>query len=138
MVTLLRRVQNELFDAGADLATPLPPSPPEYPQLRIDEGYVTALEAACDSYNADLAVLRSFVLPGRHPGRRPAAHRAGGDPAGRAHRLGRGRRPRGHGQPVARPLPEPALGPALHPGPGGQHQASGGAGDVLWKPGGSR
>src|ERR1700733_15381225 len=52
MVTLLRRIQNELFDCGADLATPLPPEPPEYPQLRIDATYVTALEAACDEYNA--------------------------------------------------------------------------------------
>jgi cob(I)alamin adenosyltransferase len=68
MVTLLRRIQNELFDCGADLATPLPKEPPEYPQLRIDESYLTALEAACDEYNADLPVLRSFVLPGGTPG----------------------------------------------------------------------
>jgi cob(I)alamin adenosyltransferase len=68
MVSLLRRVQNELFDCGADLATPLPVTPPEYPQLRIDESYVTALEAACDSWNAPLPVLRSFVLPGGTPG----------------------------------------------------------------------
>lgn len=64
MVTLLRRIQNELFDAGADLATPLPKEPPQYPQLRIDESYVTALEAACDSYNEQLPTLRSFILPG--------------------------------------------------------------------------
>ncbi len=68
MTTLLRRVQNELFDAGADLATPLPVAPPEYPQLRIDESYLTALEADCDTYNADLPALRSFVLPGGTPG----------------------------------------------------------------------
>jgi cob(I)alamin adenosyltransferase len=68
MVTLLRRVQNELFDCGADLATPIPLTPPEYPQLRIDESYVTALEAACDEYNAALPVLRSFILPGGTPG----------------------------------------------------------------------
>jgi cob(I)alamin adenosyltransferase len=42
--------------------------PPEYPQLRIDEGYITALEAACDEYNATLPTLRSFVLPGGTPG----------------------------------------------------------------------
>jgi cob(I)alamin adenosyltransferase len=65
---LLRRIQNELFDCGADLATPLPQTPPEYPQLRIDESYVTALEAACDEYNAALPTLRSFVLPGGSPG----------------------------------------------------------------------
>ena len=68
MVRLLQRVQNELFDAGADLATPLPAEPPRYPQLRIDESYVTALEAACDEYNAALPVLRSFILPGGTPG----------------------------------------------------------------------
>jgi len=68
MTTLLRRVQNELFDAGADLATPLPASPPEYPQLRIDESYVAALEESCDTYNAGLPVLRSFILPGGTPG----------------------------------------------------------------------
>ena len=68
IVALLRRIQNELFDCGADLATPLPPAPPEYPQLRIDESYVSALEAACDAYNAGLPVLRSFVLPGGTPG----------------------------------------------------------------------
>jgi len=68
MVTLLRRIQNELFDCGADLATPLPASPPAYPQLRIDESYVTGLEAACDEYNAGLPVMRSFILPGGTPG----------------------------------------------------------------------
>ncbi len=68
MVALLRRIQNELFDCGADLATPLPTTPPEYPQLRIDADYVEALEAACDSYNASLPTLRSFVLPGGTPG----------------------------------------------------------------------
>lgn len=68
MVQLLRRIQNELFDCGADLATPLPAEPPEYPQLRIDESYMTALEAACDEYNATLPTLRSFVLPGGTPG----------------------------------------------------------------------
>ncbi|MGH3281240.1 MAG: cob(I)yrinic acid a,c-diamide adenosyltransferase [Trebonia sp.] len=68
MVKLLRRIQNELFDCGADLATPLPKTPPEHPQLRIDESYLTALEAACDEYNAALPTLRSFVLPGGTPG----------------------------------------------------------------------
>jgi cob(I)alamin adenosyltransferase len=68
MVALLRRVQNELFDAGADLATPLPTEPPRYPQLRIDESYVRALEEACDHYNEDLPTLRSFILPGGTPG----------------------------------------------------------------------
>ena len=68
MTTLLGRIQNELFDVGADLANPVSPEPPAYPQLRIDESYVSALEAACDEYNAALPVLRSFVLPGGTPG----------------------------------------------------------------------
>ncbi len=68
MTTLLARIQNELFDVGADLANPVSPEPPAYQQLRIDEGYVTALETACDEYNAALPVLRSFVLPGGTPG----------------------------------------------------------------------
>lgn len=68
VTALLGRIQNELFDVGADLANPVSPEPPAYQQLRIDESYITALEAACDSYNAALPVLRSFVLPGGTPG----------------------------------------------------------------------
>jgi cob(I)alamin adenosyltransferase len=65
---LLARVQNELFDVGADLAHPISAEPPKYPPIRVDDGYVTALEEACDKYNADLETLRSFVLPGGTPG----------------------------------------------------------------------
>jgi cob(I)alamin adenosyltransferase len=65
---LLTRVQNELFDVGADLANPITGTPPPYPPLRIDEAYITRLEAECDSYNADLPTLRSFLLPGGSPG----------------------------------------------------------------------
>ena len=109
MVKLLRRIQNELFDAGADLATPLPETPPEYPQLRIDESYVTALEAACDEYNAALPTLRSFVLPRRHPRRGPAAHGKSRDATRGAHRVGSGSRARRNDQPVASQVPEPAF-----------------------------
>ena len=63
---LLTRIQNELFDVGADLATPVTDDPP-YPPLRIDDGYIEALEQACDQYNEELPVLRSFVLPGGTP-----------------------------------------------------------------------
>ena len=59
---LLTRVQNDLFDVGADLCTPVRPDP-EYPPLRVEESYVTRLEAACDEYNERLDKLRSFVLP---------------------------------------------------------------------------
>jgi cob(I)alamin adenosyltransferase len=68
MTALLARVQNELFDVGADLANPVSQEPPAYQQLRIDESYLTAIESACDEYNAALPVLRSFVLPGGTPG----------------------------------------------------------------------
>ncbi|MQA05356.1 MAG: cob(I)yrinic acid a,c-diamide adenosyltransferase [Streptosporangiales bacterium] len=63
MVRLLGRVQNELFDVGADISAPIVPDP-QYPPLRIDQGYVDRLETACDEFNADLPTLRSFVLPG--------------------------------------------------------------------------
>ncbi|GAB3478834.1 cob(I)yrinic acid a,c-diamide adenosyltransferase [Nocardiopsis coralliicola] len=66
MRELLARVQNELFDLGADLSTPLAPDP-EYPPLRVEQDYIDRLEAACDAYNADLPVLRSFILPGGTP-----------------------------------------------------------------------
>ena len=65
---LLSRVQNELFDVGADLANPVSDTPPPYPPLRIDEAYITRLESECDSYNAELPTLRSFLLPGGSPG----------------------------------------------------------------------
>lgn len=60
---LLVRIQNELFDVGADLCNPVTENP-AYPPLRIDAGYITALERACDEFNEGLPVLRSFVLPG--------------------------------------------------------------------------
>ena len=59
----LLRVQNELFDVGADLCNPVAANP-AYPPLRVDESYIRALEQACDEFNAGLPVLRSFVLPG--------------------------------------------------------------------------
>ena len=64
---LLSRVQNELFDLGADLANPVTDDPP-YPPLRIEEAYITRLEQECDAYNEDLPTLRSFLLPGGSPG----------------------------------------------------------------------
>jgi cob(I)alamin adenosyltransferase len=65
---VLSRVQNELFDVGADLANPVTDTPPPYPPLRIDEAYITRLEGECDAYNAALPTLRSFLLPGGSPG----------------------------------------------------------------------
>ena len=70
VVAILTRVQNDLFDVGADLCTPVVPDP-EYPPLRIEQSYVDRLERWCDEYNEHLAALRSFILNGGTPG---AAH----------------------------------------------------------------
>ncbi|MCI0386568.1 cob(I)yrinic acid a,c-diamide adenosyltransferase [Streptomyces sp. CNQ085] len=64
---VLVRVQNDLFDVGADLATPVAENP-EYPPLRVRQGYIDKLEADCDRFLADLEKLRSFILPGGTPG----------------------------------------------------------------------
>ncbi len=68
--TLLTRIQNDLFDVGADLCTPVVENP-EFPPLRVLPEYVERLEAACDHYNDQVESLRSFVLPG---GTAAAAH----------------------------------------------------------------
>jgi cob(I)alamin adenosyltransferase len=57
---VLERVQNELFDLGADLSVPLSIQG----RLRITQSQVDRLEADCDSFNAELSELKSFVLPG--------------------------------------------------------------------------
>ena len=133
VVALLTRVQNEMFDVGADLCTPVAASP-AYPPLRIDEAYVSRLEQECDSYNADLPTLRSFLLPG---GSRGAAllHVA---------------------RTVTRRAERSAWaaaaehGDSMSPWPGRylnrlsdllfilSRVANAGQGDVLWKPGGDR
>jgi cob(I)alamin adenosyltransferase len=66
IASLLLRIQNELFDVGADLCNPVSENP-AYPPLRIDESYITGLERACDEFNEGLPALRSFVLPGGSP-----------------------------------------------------------------------
>jgi cob(I)alamin adenosyltransferase len=67
LVTLLTHIQNDLFDVGADLCTPIVPDP-KWATLRIDDGYVRRLETACDEHNASLPKLASFVLPAGTPG----------------------------------------------------------------------
>jgi cob(I)alamin adenosyltransferase len=63
VAALLRQVQNDLFDVGADLCTPVTENP-TYPPLRVTEDYVERLERACDEYNEGLDKLASFILPG--------------------------------------------------------------------------
>lgn len=56
------RVQNDLFDVGADLCTPVVDSP-QYEPLRVLESQIAYLEEQIDKYNAELSPLKSFVLP---------------------------------------------------------------------------
>jgi cob(I)alamin adenosyltransferase len=63
VAVLLRGIQNDLFDVGADLCTPVDPDP-KYPPLRVTPDYTARLETACDSYNERLEKLSSFILPG--------------------------------------------------------------------------
>ena len=63
----LMRIQNDLFDLGADLATPDTGEPPQYEPLRIVTAQVTWLETEIDRLNAELEPLRSFVLPAGSP-----------------------------------------------------------------------
>jgi len=131
---LLARVQNELFDVGADLANPVSSAPPPYPPLRIDDAYITRLEAECDAYNEGLPTLRSFLLPGGSPGstllhmartvtRR--AERSAWAAAGE------------HGDSVS-PLPARYLNRLSDLLFILSRRANAGHDDVLWKPGGDR
>ena len=67
LVAVLTRIQNDLFDVGADLCTPVVENP-EFAPLRVEPGYVDALEAYCDTFNDRLTPLRSFILPGGSAG----------------------------------------------------------------------
>ena len=68
---VLARIQNELFDLGADLCLPEPVKRKGPPPLRVVAAQVERLERDIDRLNAELQPLRSFVLPGGHPA---AAH----------------------------------------------------------------
>ncbi|MFI6045451.1 cob(I)yrinic acid a,c-diamide adenosyltransferase [Nocardia sp. NPDC051321] len=63
---VLLQIQNDLFDAGADLSTPVVEEP-KYPPLRITQLYIDRLEGWCDEFNAELPALNSFILPGGTP-----------------------------------------------------------------------
>jgi cob(I)alamin adenosyltransferase len=67
VAAVLKQIQNDLFDVGADLCTPVV-AEPEFPPLRITPAYTERLEAACDTFNGRLDKLSSFILPGGTPG----------------------------------------------------------------------
>src|SRR5690349_161803 len=66
IAAVLLQIQNDLFDAGADLSTPVV-AEPEYPPLRITQNYIDRLEGWCDEFNEPLPALNSFILPGGTP-----------------------------------------------------------------------
>ncbi|HEV7192385.1 MAG TPA: cob(I)yrinic acid a,c-diamide adenosyltransferase [Jatrophihabitantaceae bacterium] len=66
VATVLRQLQNDLFDVGADLCTPVV-AEPQHPPLRITPAYTARLEGWCDEFNATLPKLDSFILPGGTP-----------------------------------------------------------------------
>jgi len=110
MADEILRIQNDLFDLGADLATPLgafdtPDFAPSEMVLRIVQSQVDWLEHAIDRHNEALPPLRSFILPG---GSEAAASGACDRAACRArrYRLGSGRT----GQPCSARLYQPAVG----------------------------
>ena len=65
--TTLTRIQNELFDVGADLCLPLRETY-DYPPLRVQQPWIDDLEADCDRFLSELEPLRSFILPGGSAG----------------------------------------------------------------------
>ena len=67
VAAVLTRIQNELFDVGADLCNPVAANP-EFPPLRIEQRDIDRLEKDCDRFNEALPKLRSFILPGGTPG----------------------------------------------------------------------
>jgi len=132
---MLLRIQNDLFDLGADLATPEGDEKPEFEPLRLVESQVKRIEADIDLLNADLEPLRSFVLPGGSPAA-AALHQAR-TVARRAERI----------------IVELAESPGEHVNPSGlrylnrvsdflfvaaRHANGGGKDDILWVPGENR
>jgi len=68
VAAVLRAVQNEMFDVGADLSNPLRAADADAsPQLRITQEYIDRLEAWCDQFGDPLPNLKSFILPGGSP-----------------------------------------------------------------------
>jgi cob(I)alamin adenosyltransferase len=64
---VLTRIQNDLFDLGADLATPETDKKPDYEPLRVTADQVKRIETEIDKHTAQLQPLRSFILPGGTP-----------------------------------------------------------------------
>ena len=132
LATRLRQIQNEMFDLGADLATPFGTDFEEH-ALRIVPRQVTRLEEEIDAMNADLSPLTSFILPG-------------GSMAVSLLHLARGVVRRAERASVALKEEEQVNEHALaylnrlsdHLFVAARHQAAAEGGDVLWQPGATR
>jgi cob(I)alamin adenosyltransferase len=144
VAAVLRTLQNELFDVGADLSMPYRSAEPEQTELRVTQAYVDRLERWCDEFSAPLGALTSFLLPGGSAG--AAQLHVARTVARRAERSAWA----AAGQYGIDPEPDPDR-------PGGVNplaitylnrlsdllfiltrSVNGPAGDVLWVPGGSR
>ncbi|WP_077042217.1 cob(I)yrinic acid a,c-diamide adenosyltransferase [Rhodococcus sp. MTM3W5.2] len=66
IVEVLCQIQNDLFDTGADLSTPIV-AEPKHPPLRITQSYIDRIEGWCDLFNGRLEPLSTFILPGGTP-----------------------------------------------------------------------
>lgn len=129
---MLGRIQNDLFDLGADLCSPIEEAP-KYPPLRVTQAQVDRLEHEIDAMNARLAPLNSFILPG---GSALAAHlHVGRTVTRRAERL------------ITELAVQEAVNPVAiryanrlsdHLFVLSRHANADGAGDVLWVPGANR
>jgi cob(I)alamin adenosyltransferase len=129
---MLARIQNDLFDLGADLCTPERENP-KYPPLRIVAAQTERLEREIDAMNAELKPLESFILPGGSPG--AAYLHLGRTVARRAERL------------IITLIRDEEVNPEAvryinrlsdHLFVLARHVNDKGAGDVLWVPGGNR
>lgn len=130
---MLGRIQNELFDLGADIATPAEDFTPSDMALRVVQSQVDRLEAEIDAMNAELEPLKSFILPG------------GGEAAARVH-LARtiARRAERSAVTASRHVPLNPLARIYlnrlsdHLFVLGRLLAKQGGGDILWQPGATR
>lgn len=132
---MLARIQNDLFDLGADLCVPDTGEPPAFETLRMTDPQVDRLEQEIDRLNADLDPLRSFVLPAGTPA--AAALHVCRTVSRRAERLivELAAQP---GEPVGAPVLRYVNRLSDFLFVASRHANSRAGGDVLWVPGGNR